>query len=85
MCERRTASRVVVVATAAMTLMLVASPSLASYRVTTTTRARAAPASATTWWLDSTWVSPQIGWVLGEGQEGCPSCVVVRYTHDGGQ
>jgi photosystem II stability/assembly factor-like uncharacterized protein len=68
-----------------MTLTLAASPSLASYRVTTTTKATARPAaSATTWWLDSTWVSPRTGWVLGEGQAGCPSCAVIRYTGDGG-
>jgi photosystem II stability/assembly factor-like uncharacterized protein len=76
--------RIGLIAAVAMTLMLAASPSLASYGVTRTTTARAAPASATTWWLDSTWVSPQMGWVLGEGQAGCPSCVVVRYTGDGG-
>jgi photosystem II stability/assembly factor-like uncharacterized protein len=76
--------RIGLIAAVAMTLMLTASPSLASSRVTTTSAARAAPASATTRWLDSTWVSPQMGWVLGEGQPGCPSCVVVQYTDDGG-
>ncbi len=50
----------------------------------TRTRAAAVPALAATWWFDSTWVSPRLGWVLGEGQEGCPSCVVIRYTDDGG-
>ena len=72
------------IAIVAMTLPLVASPSLASYRITTTTMARAAPASTTTWWLDSTWVSAQMGWVLGEGQPGCPSCVVIKHTDGGG-
>lgn len=71
------------IAAVAMALVLAASPSLASSRVTTT-RGTRATASATTWWINSTWISPQMGWVLGEGQPGCPSCVVVRYTGDGG-
>ena len=73
-----------IVATVVMTLLLAVSASLASYKATTTIRTRATTALATTWWLDSTWVSPQMGWVLGEGEEGCLSCAVIRYSDDGG-
>lgn len=72
-----------IVAAVVMTLALAASPNVASFRVTAT-RTRAAKTPVTTWWLDSTWVTPQTGWVLGEGQPGCPSCVVIRQTYDGG-
>lgn len=57
--------------------------------VTSTTAASATTSvkvvNATTWWVDSTWISPLIGWVLGEGKAGCPSCVVIKHTDDGGR
>ena len=57
--------------------------------VTSTTAASATTSvkvvSVTTWWVDSTWISPLIGWVLGEGKAGCPSCVVIKRTDDGGR
>ena len=66
----------------AMTLMAACMAGSAS--ATGSPSVRMAPSAVTTWWLDSTWVSPRTGWVLGEGQAGCPSCAVIRYTGDGG-
>lgn len=78
----RAAPKLGAIATVAMTLMAACMAGSAS--ATGSPSVRMAPSAVTTWWLDSTWVSPQMGWVLGEGQAGCPSCVVVRYTDDGG-
>jgi len=33
----------------------------------------------------STWISPLAGWVLGEGKAGCSTCVIIKYTDDGGR
>ncbi len=41
--------------------------------------------AVTTWWVDSTWLSPLTGWVLGEGTTGCPTCAVIKRTVDGGR
>ena len=70
------------IATVAMTLMAACMAGSAS--ATGSPSVRMAPSAVTTWWLDSTWVSPRTGWVLGEGQAGCPSCAVIRYTDGGG-
>ena len=72
--------KVVVVAAVVMTLTVVAGKSSASPPTTT-----AAASNTTTWWVDSSWISPLTGWLLGEGKAGCPSCVVIRYTGNGGR
>ena len=41
--------------------------------------------AVTTWWVDSTWLSPLTGWVLGEGTTGRPTCAVIKRTVDGGR
>ena len=45
----------------------------------------ASVASLTTWWADSTWISPLVGWVLGEGRAGCSACLVIKNTINGGR
>ena len=77
----RAAPKLGAIATVAMTL---AACMAGSASATSSPSVRMAPSALTTWWLDSTWVSPRTGWVLGEGQAGCPSCAVIRYTGDGG-
>ena len=78
--------RLGLVAAVVMTLTVVAGTSSASPptrtpRSTTT----AAASNTTTWWVDSTWISPLTGWVLGEGKASCPSCILIRYTNNGGR
>jgi hypothetical protein len=70
------------IATVAMTLMAACMAGSAS--ATGSPSVRMAPSAVTTWWVDSTWTSPLTGWVLGEGQPGCPSCAVIRHTDNGG-
>jgi photosystem II stability/assembly factor-like uncharacterized protein len=72
--------KLVAVAAVVMTLTVVAGTSSASPPTTT-----AAASNTTTWWVDSTWISPLAGWVLGEGKAGCSTCVIIKYTDDGGR
>ena len=76
----RSVRRIGAVAAVAMTLTVVAGTSSASPPTTT-----AAASNTTTWWVDSTWISPLAGWVLGEGKAGCSTCVIIKYTDDGGR
>ncbi|MGD0985990.1 MAG: hypothetical protein ABSA65_19610, partial [Acidimicrobiales bacterium] len=62
--------RIGAVAAVVMTLTVVAGTSSASPPTTT-----AAASNTTAWWVDSTWISPLAGWVLGEGKAGCSTCV----------
>jgi photosystem II stability/assembly factor-like uncharacterized protein len=86
-CAMSTVRKLVVVAAVAMTLMVAALTSSASLptRTARSTTAAASASNARTWWVDSSWISPLTGWVLGEGKAGCPSCVVIRYTDNGGR
>ena len=79
-----------VVVTVVFAMMLTAcTGSTTTPPVTSTTAAlattSASVASLTTWWADSTWISPLVGWVLGEGTAGCSACLVIKNTINGGR
>ncbi len=70
---------------AAVVMTVMAASVAGSANAISTASVRATSSGVTTWWVDSTWVSPLTGWVLGEGSAGCPSCIVIKHTEDGGR